>query len=202
MDTILAYIEQNKDRYLAELKELIAIPSVSTNKEDTTDIRRCAEWVAGHMKSVGLTNVQIFPTPGHPVVYSEWLGAPGQPTVLLYGHYDVQPPEPLELWTSPPFEATIRGENLYARGAADDKGQVFIHLKSIEAFLKNKNSMPVNIKLLIEGEEEIGSENLDQFVKDHKDSEGRPRSYFGLVDVCQGCPFHLLRLARSRIYAD
>ncbi|HCV43593.1 MAG TPA: dipeptidase, partial [Bacteroidetes bacterium] len=169
MENVLSYVEQNKDRYLAELKELIAIPSVSTNKDDTRDIRRCAEWVANHMRTIGLNNVQIFPTPGHPVVYSEWLGAPGKPTVLLYGHYDVQPPEPLELWTSPPFEATIRGENLYARGSADDKGQVFIHLKSIEAYLKNAGALPVNLKLLIEGEEEIGSEHLDQFVKDHKD---------------------------------
>ncbi|MEK9137004.1 MAG: M20/M25/M40 family metallo-hydrolase, partial [Bacteroidota bacterium] len=165
MDNVLSYLEQNKDRYLAELKQFIAIPSVSTNKEDTTDIRRCADWVADHMRSIGLQSVQIFPTAGHPVVYSEWLGAPGKPTVLLYGHYDVQPPEPLELWTSPPFEATIRGENLYARGSADDKGQVFIHLKSIEAYLKNTGALPVNIKLLIEGEEEIGSEHLDQFVK-------------------------------------
>jgi acetylornithine deacetylase/succinyl-diaminopimelate desuccinylase-like protein len=169
MDTILSYIDQNKDRYLAELKELLAIPSVSTNKENTTDLRRCAEWVANHMRNVGLQNVQIMPTAGHPVVYGDWLNAPGKPTVLLYGHYDVQPPEPLELWTSPPFEATIRGENLYARGSADDKGQVFIHLKSIEAYMKNAGSLPINLKLLIEGEEEIGSENLEPFVKDHKD---------------------------------
>lgn len=169
MEKVLSYIDQNRDRYLEELKQFIAIPSVSTNKENTADIRRCAEWVAGHMRFVGLNNVQVLPTAGHPVVYSEWLNAPGKPTVLLYGHYDVQPPEPLELWTSPPFEATIRGENLYARGSADDKGQVFIHLKSIEAYLKNGGSLPVNIKLLIEGEEEIGSEHLDQFVKDNKE---------------------------------
>lgn len=169
MENILSYVEQNKDRYLDELKQLIAIPSVSTNKENEQDIRRCAEWVAEHMRSIGLQNIQIFPTAGHPVVYADWLNAPGKPIVLLYGHYDVQPVEPLELWTSPPFEATIRGENLYARGTADDKGQVFIHLKSIEAYLKNTGALPVNIKLLIEGEEEIGSEHLDQFVKDQKD---------------------------------
>jgi len=168
MQNVLSYIEQNKDRYLAELKELLAIPSVSTNKENTTDIRRCADWVADHMRSIGLQNVQVMPTPGHPVVYADWLHAPGKPTVLLYGHYDVQPPEPLELWTSPPFEATIRNGNLYARGSADDKGQVFIHLKSIEAYLKNLGSLPINLKLLIEGEEEIGSENLENFVKEHK----------------------------------
>ncbi len=168
MENVLSYIEQQKDRYIAELKDLLAIPSVSTNKENTADLRRCAEWVANHMRTIGLQNVQIMPTGGHPVVYADWLNAPGKPTVLLYGHYDVQPPEPLELWTSPPFEATIRDGNLYARGSADDKGQVFIHLKSIEAYLKNTGSLPVNIKLLIEGEEEIGSENLDRFVQQNK----------------------------------
>ncbi|MBI4536067.1 MAG: dipeptidase, partial [Ignavibacteriae bacterium] len=169
METILSYIDQNKERYLSELTELLAIPSVSTKKEHTVDIRRCAEWVADHMRTVGLENVQIFPTDGHPVVYADWLKAPGKPTVLLYGHYDVQPPEPVELWTSPPFEATVRGGNLYARGSADDKGQVFIHLKSIEAYLKSTGSLPVNLKLIIEGEEEIGSQHLDPFVKEHKD---------------------------------
>jgi acetylornithine deacetylase/succinyl-diaminopimelate desuccinylase-like protein len=169
MENILSYVEQNNERYLAELKTLLAIPSVSTTKEHGADVRRCAEWVADHMRSVGLHSVQVFPTAGHPVVYGEWLGAPGKPTVLLYGHYDVQPPEPLDLWTSPPFEATVRGENLYARGSADDKGQVFIHLKSIEAYMKNTGSLPVNVKLLIEGEEEIGSVHLETFVKEHKD---------------------------------
>lgn len=169
MDNVLSYIELQKDRYLSELKDLLAIPSISTNKENTADLRRCAEWVANHMRTIGLQNVQIMPTGGHPAVYGDWVNAPGKPTVLLYGHYDVQPPEPLELWTSPPFEATVRGENLYARGSADDKGQVFIHLKSIEAYLKNTGSLPVNLKLLIEGEEEIGSENLEPFVKKHKE---------------------------------
>ena len=169
MEQILSYVEANKDRYMTELREFLAIPSVSTNKENTEDVRRCSEWVAAHMRSVGLQNVQVMPTPGHPVVYAEWLGAPGKPTVLLYGHYDVQPPEPLELWTSPPFEATIRGGRLYARGAADDKGQVFIHLKSIEAYLKNGRALPINLKLLIEGEEEIGSDHLESFVREHKE---------------------------------
>lgn len=169
MDTVLSYIESNKERYLRELTDLLAIPSVSTNKENVQDMQRCAQWVADQMRSIGLQNVQIFPTAGHPIVYSEWLGAAGKPTVLLYGHYDVQPVEPLELWTSPPFQATVRGDNLYARGAADDKGQVFLHLKSIEAFLRNGGVLPVNIKMLIEGEEEIGSEHLEKFVADKKD---------------------------------
>lgn len=169
MDNILSYVDGNKERFLAELKAFLAIPSVSTSKENIPDIRRCAEWVAGQMKSIGLRNVQIMPTPGHPIVYGDWLDAPGKPTVLLYGHYDVQPPEPLELWTTPPFEATIRGENLYARGSADDKGQVLLHLKSIEAYLRDGGSLPVNIKLLIEGEEEIGSDHLEPFIQEHKD---------------------------------
>lgn len=169
MENVLSYIDQNKDRYIRELTELLAIPSVSTNKENTPDIERCAHWVSDHMQGIGVENVRIIPTAGHPVVYGDWLHAPGKPTVLLYGHYDVQPAEPLELWTSPPFQATIRGENLYARGSADDKGQVFIHLKSIEAYLRNVGSLPINLKLLIEGEEEIGSEHLEKFVRENKE---------------------------------
>ncbi len=169
MDQVLRYIENSKSRYLDELKTLIAIPSVSTNPENKPDVERCAKWVADHLTTIGMNNVQIFPTQGHPVVYGDWLGAPGKPTLLIYGHYDVQPVDPLNLWTSPPFEATIRGDNLYARGSADDKGQVFIHLKSIEAFMKNTGSLPINLKLIIEGEEEIGSEHLPTFVSEHKD---------------------------------
>ena len=169
MQKVISFTESNKDRYLAELKEFIAIPSVSSQTNHNADTRRCAEWVANQMRTVGMQNVQIFETPGHPVVYSEWMNAPGKPTVLFYGHYDVQPVDPLNLWTSPPFEATIRGENLYARGSADDKGQVYIHLKAVEAYMKNDGALPVNIKMIIEGEEEVGSANLDNFVKSHKD---------------------------------
>src|SRR5512137_859784 len=169
MDTILSLIDANRDRYLRELTEFLAIPSISTNPENAPDIARCADWVAGQMRTIGLQNIQIVPTPGHPVVYGDWLHAPGKPTVLIYGHYDVQPPEPLELWTAPPFEATVREGNLYARGAEDDKGQVFIHLKSIEAYLANGGTLPLNVKLLIEGEEEIGSDHLVDFVTAHRD---------------------------------
>ncbi len=169
MESILTFIEQSKERYLAELKEFISIPSVSTNVENTGDVHRCAQWVAGQMGTIGLQNVQILPTAGHPVVYGDWLNAPGKPTVLIYGHYDVQPAEPLELWTSPPFEATIREGNLYARGAADDKGQVFIHLKSLEAYLRNTGTLPVNVKFFVEGEEEIGSAHLEPFLKDNQE---------------------------------
>lgn len=172
MESVITHLDQNKEQYLAELKDLLAIPSVSTNPQNKGDVERCARWVADHMRTIGLQNVQVMPTPGHPVVYADWLNAPGKPTVLIYGHYDVQPPEPLELWTSPPFEATIRDGNIFARGSADDKGQVFIHLKSIEAFLKTTGKLPVNVKLLIEGEEEIGSEHLAPFLKEHKEMLG------------------------------
>ncbi len=169
MDQILRFIESNHQRYLDELKTLLAIPSVSTNEENKPDMERCAQWLTSHLRQIGMENIQVFPTPGHPIVYADWLHAPGKPTLLIYGHYDVQPVDPIELWTTPPFEATIRGDNLYARGAADDKGQVFVHLKGIEAFMKNGGSLPINIKMLIEGEEEIGSEHLDEFVRSHKD---------------------------------
>lgn len=169
MESIINYVEANRDRYLKELFEFLEIPSISTTKEHAADVQRCAEWVADHMRRVGMQNVQVFPTAGHPIVYSEWLGAPGKPTILFYGHYDVQPADPVNLWTSPPFEPTIRGENLYARGSADDKGQVFIHLKSIEAYMQNVGSLPCNLKMVIEGEEEVGSANLEAFVKKQKE---------------------------------
>lgn len=169
MEQVLQYIESNKERYLSELKDFLAIPSVSSQSTHNADIQRCAQWVADHMKRIGMNNVQVMPTPGHPVVYSEWLGAPGAPTVLFYGHYDVQPVDPLNLWDTPPFEMSIRGEKIFARGSADDKGQVFIHFKGIEALMKQTGKLPVNIKMLIEGEEEVGSANLDNFVKGHKE---------------------------------
>lgn len=168
MSNITDFIKSNKDRYLNELKHFLSYPSISTNPENKKDVLECAEYLKQHMESIGMQNAKVYPTKGHPVVYSDWLNAGAdKPTVLIYGHYDVQPVDPLELWTSPPFEAEVRGENLYARGSADDKGQVFIHLKAIEAHLSQNKSLPVNIKLLIEGEEEIGSMNLGQFIKDN-----------------------------------
>jgi len=168
IEQILSYIATNKERYLNELKSFLAIPSISTTTENVSDVKRCAEWVANHLKNVGMANVKIMPTGGHPVVYADWLGAPGKPTLLIYGHYDVQPVDPVDLWTYPPFEATIKGSKLFARGATDDKGQLFIHFKAIEAYLKNVGKLPINIKLLIEGEEEIGSKHLPKFVMENK----------------------------------
>ncbi|MBE2216799.1 MAG: dipeptidase [Ignavibacteria bacterium] len=162
------FIGSNKDRYIKELKHFLSYPSISTNPENKKDVLECAEYLKEHMESIGMQNAKVYPTNGHPVVYSEWLNAgKDKPTVLIYGHYDVQPVDPIELWTSPPFEAEIRGENIFARGSADDKGQVFIHLKAIEAHLSQNKSLPVNIKLLIEGEEEIGSVNLGDFIREH-----------------------------------
>jgi len=168
MNNVVDFINTNRDRYLDELKTYLAIPSISSLPEHTADVRRCAEWTADEMRRIGLENVRLVDTPGHPVVCGDWLGAPGAPTMLFYGHYDVQPVDPLELWTSPPFEATVRDGEIYARGSADDKGQVFMHFKAIEAHMKQNARLPINIKIILEGEEEIGSKHLDPFVREHR----------------------------------
>jgi acetylornithine deacetylase/succinyl-diaminopimelate desuccinylase-like protein len=168
MNQVVDYINVNRDQYVEELKQYLAIPSVSSLPEHAADVRRAAEWTADALNRAGLANVRLFETPGNPVVYGEWLNAPGKPTILFYGHYDVQPVDPLNLWTTPPFEATVRDGEIYARGAADDKGQVFMHIKAVEAHLKQGGSLPCNIKFFIEGEEEIGSAHLDEFVRSHK----------------------------------
>ncbi|MFO7447194.1 MAG: dipeptidase [Ignavibacteriaceae bacterium] len=169
MQEVINYIQLNGDSYVEELKEFLRIPSISTLPENKDDINRCAAFVADKLKSAGMSRVEIFKTEGHPIVYGEWLGAPGKPTVLIYGHYDVQPVDPVELWDSPPFEPVIKDGKIYARGATDDKGQVFMHIKSTEAFFKTMGSLPVNIKFLIEGEEEIGSANLELFIGNNTD---------------------------------
>jgi acetylornithine deacetylase/succinyl-diaminopimelate desuccinylase-like protein len=168
IDRVIDYINLHRERYIDELKTYLAIPSVSALPQHAADVRRCAEWTADALRGAGLQNVRLIDTPGNPVVYGDWLGAPGAPTILFYGHYDVQPVDPLEKWISPPFEATVRDGEIYARGAADDKGQVFMHIKAIEAYLKDGGSLPCNIRVFIEGEEEVGSTHLDQFVHDHK----------------------------------
>lgn len=169
MDTIVDFINVNRDRYVRELTDYLAIPSISALPEHAADVRRCAEWTRDEMARVGLQNARLVETPGHPVVYGEWLGAPGAPTILFYGHYDVQPVDPVDKWTSPPFQATVRDGEIYARGAADDKGQVFMHFKAIEAHLRQTGHLPVNMKVLLEGEEEVGSAHLDEFIRGHKD---------------------------------
>jgi acetylornithine deacetylase/succinyl-diaminopimelate desuccinylase-like protein len=168
MLNVIDFIHSHRDRYVAELKDFLAIPSISALPDRAADVARCADWTADEMRRVGLESVEVIATPGHPVVYGEWCHATGAPTLLFYGHYDVQPVDPVDLWESPPFEATVREGELYARGAADDKGQVFMHFKAIEAHLKTSGRLPVNIKVVIEGEEEVGSVNLDRFVRDHR----------------------------------
>jgi acetylornithine deacetylase/succinyl-diaminopimelate desuccinylase-like protein len=165
---IEAYLKDNYEDHLEELKEFLRIPSISAMTEHQPDIHRCADWLADALRRAGLENIEIMPTAGHPVVYADWLHAPGKPTVLVYGHYDVQPAEPLELWQTPPFEPDIRDGKIFARGATDDKGQVLMHVKAVEAFLQNTGSLPVNIKFCIEGEEEIASLHLPPFVEEHR----------------------------------
>ena len=168
-DQALQHAAANREQYLEQLKELLRIPSISTLPAHQADVRRAAEWLAADMQRIGLKNVNVFETAGHPVVYGDWLAAKEAPTILIYGHYDVQPVDPLDLWDTAPFEPTVREGALYARGASDDKGQVFTHLKAIESILATGGKLPVNVKLIIEGEEEIGSPSLEPFVLEHKD---------------------------------
>lgn len=167
MNNILNYLRTHRQQHLSELFALTRIPSVSTAVEHSENVAQCARFLADHVQSLGMTRVEVMPTKRHPVVYAEWLEAADAPTILIYGHYDVQPPEPLELWESPPFEPEIRAGEIYARGISDDKGQLFAYLKAIEAYFQKEGALPINIKLLFEGEEEIGSENLHSFVQEH-----------------------------------
>jgi acetylornithine deacetylase/succinyl-diaminopimelate desuccinylase-like protein len=160
----VAYARQNRPRFLDELKALLRIPSVSTLPEHKGDCRRAAEVLAAELKRIGMENVRMIETEGHPLVYADWLYAAGKPTVLVYGHYDVQPPDPLDEWLSPPFEPTERDGNLYARGAVDDKGQVMTQMKALESLLSAHNKLPLNVRVLLEGEEEVGGEGIARFV--------------------------------------
>jgi acetylornithine deacetylase/succinyl-diaminopimelate desuccinylase-like protein len=162
------FIESRREQHLEELCEFLRIPSVSAKSEHKPDIECAASWVADHLRSAGFKTVEIIPTNLHPLVYAEFLEAPGKPTVLFYGHYDVQPAEPLDLWTSPAFQPTVRDGNIFGRGTADDKGQVHIHLKALESLDKINGKFPINVKVLIEGEEEVGSVSLWDYVESHK----------------------------------
>ena len=164
MPPLDTWLSANDARFRDELFEFLRIPSVSARSEHREDVARAAEWLADRMREVGL-ETRVFPTKGHPIVVGEWRGAPaGAPTYLVYGHYDVQPPEPLELWTSPPFEPVIRDGRIYARGSVDDKGQLYLHVKALEAYFAAHGSLPCNVILLAEGEEEVGSEHLAEFI--------------------------------------
>jgi acetylornithine deacetylase/succinyl-diaminopimelate desuccinylase-like protein len=166
---VLALLETTHDRILAELVELASIPSVSTDPAHVADLHAAAAWVAAKLRSAGPFTVKIMPTPGASIVYAEWLGAPGAPTALIYGHYDVQPEDPIDLWKSPPFQPTLREGRLYGRGVSDDKGPMLIPIKVAEAFFSAAGRLPINVKFLIEGEEEIGSRHLEPFVAQHRE---------------------------------
>lgn len=167
------YARRNQPRFLNELKDLLRVPSVSTLPEHAGDVRRTAEMLAAEMKRIGLEHVRLIETStaerkGHPLIYGDWLHAAGKPTVLCYGHYDVQPPDPLDEWLTPPFEPAERNGNLYARGAVDDKGQMYMHLKALEAlFQADKGRLPMNVRVILEGEEEVGGEGIAAFVREH-----------------------------------
>ncbi|HEY3826801.1 MAG TPA: dipeptidase, partial [Bryobacteraceae bacterium] len=163
-EAIDRYVKENEPRFLEELKDFLRIPSISTLPENKEAVHRAADFVVDHLWAAGMENVQLIETDRHPLVYADWLHAPGKPTVLCYGHFDVQPPDPLELWETPPFEPSERNGNLYARGSADDKGQMFSHIKAMEAVKAIYGRVPVNVKFLIEGEEEVGGESVAEYV--------------------------------------
>ncbi len=175
----VTYARENQPRFLSELKDLLRIPSVSTLPEHQPDVRRAAEFVAADLKRIGMEHVEIIPTAGHPLIYADWLHAGGKPTVVCYGHYDVQPPDPLDEWVTPPFEPTERNQNLYARGAVDDKGQMYMHLKALESLMKTGGGkLPLNVRMIIEGEEEVGGESISKFVAEHPE---RLKGDFALI---------------------
>ncbi|MES2221953.1 MAG: dipeptidase [Acidobacteriota bacterium] len=175
----LQFARQNQSRFLDELKDLLRIPSISTLPEHRADVRHAAEFLAAELKRIGMEHVEVIETSGHPLVYADWLHAKGKTTCLCYGHYDVQPPDPLEEWTTPPFEPAERNGNLYARGAVDDKGQMYMHIKALESMLHvHDGKLPLNIRIILEGEEEVGGEGIAQFVREHPE---RLRADFAMI---------------------
>lgn len=163
-EAVLQRVDSRRDDHLEELKDYLRIPSISTDPEYRDDVLRCSDWLVGKMEAAGLSAERIEGD-GHPIVYGEWLGAEGKPTILFYGHYDVQPVDPVDLWRHPPFEPTLEGDNLVARGATDDKGQSFAHLKAVASIMAERGSLPVNVKFIVEGEEESGGEFIETFVR-------------------------------------
>lgn len=170
-DAVFAYYQAHREPFLEGLKAFLRIPSISTLPEHKPDIQRAVEFVAGELREMGMKNVEAIPGSGdqNPLIYAEWLEAPGKPTLLIYAHYDVQPPDPLEEWVTPPFEPTVRNDNIYARGAVDDKGQAYLLLKAVEGFMKAEGKLPINVKFLFEGEEEMGGEHIEAYVIAHPD---------------------------------
>ncbi|MET3940196.1 acetylornithine deacetylase/succinyl-diaminopimelate desuccinylase-like protein [Paenibacillus sp. PvP094] len=193
------YFQENREKHLAELNEWLSIPSISAISAHKDDINRAAQWAADALTRAGMENVEVIQTAGHPIVYADHLHAPGKPTALIYGHYDVQPVDPLNLWETPPFEPTVRDGKLFARGATDDKGQIFLHIKAVEALLAENKELPINVKFCIEGEEEISSPNLPIYLNDNTDKlradmvlisdtslleKGKPAISTGLRGLC------------------
>lgn len=172
MTQLETYIVEHEQRFLDDLKAWLRIPSISTLPEYTEDLKRAAEYVADKMRRIDLENVTVLRTQGHPLVYGEWLKASGKPTLLIYGHYDVQPVDPIDLWKTPPFEPSVRDGNIYARGAADDKGQVMVVLSALEALMQVNGALPINVKVLLEGEEEAGGESIEHYVKTYPERLG------------------------------
>src|SRR5256885_5332809 len=165
----IEFARSNQQRFLNELKDLLRIPSISTLTEHKGDVQKAAEFVANELRRIGLENVQVISTKGHPLVYGDWLHASGKPTVLMYAHYDVQPPDPLNEWTTPPFEPTERNNNIYARGAVDDKGQLWMEVKALESLMQaHGGKLPINVKVIFEGEEEVGGESIADYVRKQK----------------------------------
>ncbi len=166
----VSYARENQKRFLEELKELLRIPSVSTMDEHKNDVQKAADFVASELKRIGFEHVEVISSSGHPMVYADWLHASGKPTVLCYAHYDVQPPDPIEEWTTPPFEPTERNQNIYARGAVDDKGQLWMQVKAFESLFRSGNGkLPINVRILFEGEEEVGGEAIAEYIRKHGD---------------------------------
>ena len=171
------FARDNQQRFLNELKDLLRIPSVSTLDEHKPDVQKAADFVANELRRIGMENVEVIPTKGHPLLYADWLHAPGKPTALCYAHYDVQPPDPLDEWQTPPFDPTERNNNIYARGAVDDKGQLWMEVKALESLMKSGNGkLPINVKVIFEGEEEVGGESIAEYVQQaESQAEGRFR---------------------------
>lgn len=168
-ESVIQYLTEHRERLLEKLEEFLAIPSVSTDSKNKEDVLSAGKFVANYLNEIGFNSVELKETEGHPVVYGEWLEAEGAPTALFYGHYDVQPADPYELWDSEPFQPEIREDRIFARGASDDKGQVFMHLAVFEAYMKTEGKLPINVKVCIEGEEEIGSEHLYPLLRENKE---------------------------------
>ncbi len=169
MENALAFADEHFDAFVGDLEDLLRIPSISTDSQYAEEVRRCAEWLAAHLSEIGIEKAEVVETDGHPIVYAEHLVGEDRPTVLVYGHYDVQPPDPLDLWTDPPFEPTRKNGTIYARGACDDKGQMLMHVKAAQAYLQDEGEVPVNLKFVIEGEEETGSTHLAPFIEANKE---------------------------------